>query len=464
MKKSKIEAYFAENWESMLADIRALVAIDSARAPAQPGMPYGPGCAAVLEAAAKIGERMGFRVRNFDNRVITLDIGENPVLGVLAHLDIVPAGEGWHYPPFGAVIENGRMYGRGTADDKAAAVAAMYAAKAAAELGELTQGCRLILGADEECGCSDLEYYMACEEMPPMVFSPDADFPVYNTEKGLFFPEFSAQWEENTQLPRLISFKSGAAASNVVPASARAQLEGMDPDLVSGIAEAYMQANNVQITVTEAEKALIVDCFGFSAHASRPWEGKNAVTALLGFLAQLPLQGCGAEKLRVLAELFPFGDDFGKALNIAEADDISGPLTVNLSILDADLHGFKAKFDSRCPVCTDLPGLVDKLEQCFAARGICLDTREFTPAHHTAAESAFVQTLLKAYETFTGEKGDCLAMGGCTYAHGISGAVSFGPAMPGVETNLHGIDEYVILEDLLCAAKIYTLAIMEICA
>ena len=136
MKKSKIEAYFAENWESMLADIHALVAIDSARAPAQPGMPYGPGCAAVLEAAAKIGERMGFRVRNFDNRVITLDIGApNPVLGVLAHLDIVPAGEGWHYPPFGAVIENGRMYGRGTADDKAAAVAAMYAAKLAGKAG-----------------------------------------------------------------------------------------------------------------------------------------------------------------------------------------------------------------------------------------------------------------------------------------------------------------------------------------
>ena len=65
---------------------------------------------------------------------------------------------------------------------------------------------------------------------------------------------------------------------------------------------------------------------------------------------------------------------------------------------------------------------------------------------------------------YTGKQGSCHSMGGCTYAHGIPGAVSFGPTFPGVETNLHGIDEYVVLDDLFLAAKIYTQVILDLCA
>ena len=35
-----------------------------------------------------------------------------------AHGDVVPPGEGWTYPPYGGVIENGHMYGRATAVSK----------------------------------------------------------------------------------------------------------------------------------------------------------------------------------------------------------------------------------------------------------------------------------------------------------------------------------------------------------
>ena len=75
------------------------------------------------------------------------------------------------------MVKDGRLYGRGSADDKGPAVAALYAMRAVKELGfSVTGNCRLILGADEECGSSDIRYYFEREPHAPMTFSPDADF------------------------------------------------------------------------------------------------------------------------------------------------------------------------------------------------------------------------------------------------------------------------------------------------
>ncbi len=467
MKKNEIEAFFEKNKEAFLEDLCALVRIDSSKSAEKPGMPYGEGCFQVLEAASTIGKRMGFRVRNFDNRVITLDAGPaTPKLGILAHLDVVPAGDGWTYPPFAAQIVDGRMYGRGTADDKGACIAAMYAMKAAEEITGmtgLTAGCRLIMGADEECGSSDLAYYKQQEAMPPCVFSPDADFPVYNTEKGHFTPVFTADWDFGGAGPRVLAFHSRAAAGNVVPAGADAKLCGLTLESVQAAAEAFTGHSGIPIQVQTDENALLVRAEGVPAHASRPWEGKNASTALLAFLAQLPLQGRAAELLRALSQLFPFGDDFGKALGIAEKDELSGPLTVNLGILDVDEKCLRGGFDARTPLCTDQPAMIRKVKESLGARGLRLVSQECTAAHHTPESTEFVQTLLRAYAGFTGEKAFCASMGGCTYAHGIPGAVSFGPTFPNVETNLHSVDENVVLEDLFLAAKIFAQVILDVC-
>ncbi|WP_237037218.1 ArgE/DapE family deacylase [Mediannikoviicoccus vaginalis] len=49
------------------------------------------------------------------------------VFAISGHLDVVAAGEGWTYPPFEGVVEDGKMYGRGTADMKAGVAAGIYA-------------------------------------------------------------------------------------------------------------------------------------------------------------------------------------------------------------------------------------------------------------------------------------------------------------------------------------------------
>ena len=162
MYREKIDGYIDAHVQDMVEDIFTLCRINSEKAPAQDGAPYGPGAAKALEAALHMAEGYGFAVRNYDNYVGTADLNDmEKQLDILAHLDVVPPGEGWQVTkPFEPVEKDGCLYGRGTADDKGPAVAALYAMRAVKELGiPLKKNVRLILGTDEECGSSDIEHY-----------------------------------------------------------------------------------------------------------------------------------------------------------------------------------------------------------------------------------------------------------------------------------------------------------------
>ena len=159
--------------EEFYQDLAALIAIDSAKGEALPGMPYGKGCALVLEKAEEILNKAGFSAVNHDNYVLTSDLNDQETeLGILAHLDIVPTGDGWSFPPLEMRQDAEKVYGRGTADDKGPALAAFYAMRAVRDLGiPLSRNCKLILGADEECGSSDIRHYFATNPVPPKTLS-----------------------------------------------------------------------------------------------------------------------------------------------------------------------------------------------------------------------------------------------------------------------------------------------------
>ena len=187
MYRKQIEEYIDSHCQDMVEDIFTLCRINSEKAEAEEGKPYGAGAAEVLAAALEMMEGYGFSVRNYDNYAGTADLNnKEKQLDILAHLDVVPAGEGWQVTaPYEPVLKDGCLYGRGTADDKGPAVAALYAMRAVKDLGiPLKKNVRLILGTDEECGSSDIRHYYSMEKEAPMTFSPDAEFPVINVEKG----------------------------------------------------------------------------------------------------------------------------------------------------------------------------------------------------------------------------------------------------------------------------------------
>jgi len=291
MYREQIEQYIDAHKEEMLADIIELCKIDSAKGPYEEGKPFGEGPFQALAKGLEIGEKHGFAITNYDNYVGTIDLNDKEKqLDILAHLDIVPGGEGWTVTtPFEPVIKDGKIYGRGTSDDKGPAMTALYAMKAIKELGiPVKKNVRLILGTDEECGSSDIRYYYKKEEEAPMSFSPDAEFPVINLEKGSIHGEFNAQFEKCEALPKMVAFKSGVK-SNVVPPKAYALFDGLDGSETEAFAKQFEAELGVTFDVTSENGFLKLEAVGESAHASTPEKGTNALTALLAMVEKLNL-------------------------------------------------------------------------------------------------------------------------------------------------------------------------------
>lgn len=189
---------------------------------------------------------------------------------------------------------------------------------------------------------------------------------------------------------------------------------------------------------------------GVSSHAALPAEGVNAQTALLAVLSELPLRESGSSAaIKALAKLFPHGDTAGEALGIAQADDASGPLTLNFGVLSLGPTGFSANFDCRAPECATEENMDKVALQALTDAGFSVSGFERRPSHHTPEDSAIVRTLLKIYEDYTGKPGSCSSMGGQTYVHDIDGGVAFGPAFPGVDNRLHGANEFISVSDLI---------------
>lgn len=470
MYEERINAYFDDPAvrEELTAAVCRLVSVRSVREEPRPGMPFGPGPAAALKEALTLCGELGFPTENVDSYVGTADLGEGPVgLHILGHLDVVHEGKGWTVTePYAPKEVDGVLYGRGVADDKGPVVAALFAMKAVKDLGlPLKQAVKLIMGTDEECGSSDIAHYYKDHPFAPHTFTPDANFPLINIEKGHYFPDFGSTWAASTALPRVAEIKAGLR-HNVVPPEAEALILGMEPAALEAPCAKAAAATGTKFEVTPAAGGCRVLCKGKNAHAAGPEAGNNAITALLELLCALPLAECGSTgAVGAMHALFPHGDTRGRALGIAQRDERSGELTLNLALMTLTETGFTAKFDVRFPLCANEENCKNACEASFARYGISVTGDSgMLAAHEVAGDSDFVRKLLRCYETYTGVKdAKPIAIGGGTYVHGIPGGVAFGCEMPGATPNMHGADEQIPVRDLVTSAKIFAQAIVEVC-
>lgn len=465
MYRKEIETYFKENKNRILRDIARLIAIKSVREDEKPNMPYGEGPYNALVEATAIAHELGFEVHNFDNHVITVEAGPQPAeLGILAHLDVVPEGDGWTFEPYRMLEKDGKIYGRGVIDDKGPAILALYAMAAAKAIAPtLKKGIRIILGTAEETGSEDLDYYFKQATPPPFSFSPDASYPVINIEKGFHSPIFSQNWEDDKTLPRVTHIQGGVT-KNIVTLKAYALTEGLDQAKVEAACRAHEEKAGVKFTVTTTDTGLRIDALGVSAHAAFPQEGKNAQTALLALLCELPLADSASSRaIRAMHELFPYGDNEGKAIGVAQKDDISGALTLVFSVLKLTETGFTGRYDSRVPLCGTWENMGSIAIDALKAKGFTVEHERMSAPHHTPAELPFVKTLLDVYEDYTGNKGECIAIGGGTYVHDIEGGVAFGCEMPGVDYRIHGADEFAVIDELMLSGTMFAQIILDMC-
>lgn len=467
MNQDAVKQFLEDHKDEMIEDIKALVRIDSARTEAKDGMPFGEGAAAALKEGSRILGKYGFEANNYENYAIDTRLnGKELQLDILAHLDVVPAGDGWSVTgPFEPVVKEGKLFGRGTADDKGPAIAALYAMRAIRELGiQLKKDVRLILGSDEECGSSDIEYYFEKQPHAPMAISPDADFPLIFLEKGSLHSTFEAKTGKEEGMPRILSIDSGVKV-NVVPARACAVLSGMDTQELEGYCRTIESELGVSVDLAARDDGAVdITVNGTAAHAAGPMDGNNALTALLTLLASLPLaDGRTAELVRRISSLFPHGDYYGAALGVNHEDEISGKLTLTLDLFHMDEEKLSGTFDCRACVSANDENTRQVIYRKFEEAGLTHDNRPMNPPHYVPKESELVKTLLESYTRITGKEEEPLAIGGGTYVHEIENGVACGCADPAVDNHMHGPDEFVVIDQLLISARIFADAIMELC-
>ena len=408
--------------------------------------PFGDGPHAGLMACLALGERLGFRTASVDDMAGYVEYGSGEeMVAVLGHLDVVPEGDGWNYPPYGAVIDNGRLYGRGAVDDKGPTVAALYALRAIADSGvALSRRIRVIFGLNEEKGSLCIKHYVnKGEELPVMGFTPDGEYPIINGEKGIVTATFVRRLSADGA-KRIAAFSAGIAA-NVVPEFATAELtfapEGKLPEKVSA-------------TGTRVEAR------GVNAHGSTPELGENAIGRLLLALDGLGLSGDHGEAVHFLAEHIGM-ETRGKSLGIALSDDISGDLTLNFGVAKLEGDTLSVTINIRYPVTRKLEEFYPALVAKMAEGGFTETSLAHKQALYMPPESELIRCLSKVYEEQTGEPAQLISMGGGTYAKAMPNTVAFGPIFPGDEAVEHKPNEYIELSKLMKNAKIIAAAMYE---
>ena len=436
----------------LLETLQRWIRIPSLKAAAQEGAPFGAELRCALEVALADAAALGFATRNIDAYAGDVRMGPLGVepLGILAHLDVVPVGDGWTVQPFEAVVEGDRILGRGTSDDKGPAVAALFAMHAVRQAGiPLKREVRLILGCDEESGWEDMAYYQAHCDMPKTGFSPDASYPVINTEKGGLAMELRAPAATDGLKVRRIAV---GERRNVVPGLATALIEG-DADLCERI-NSLAREMTLDVEATPAEGGLLLTATGINGHAAYPECARNAIGELLLMLRALGVTG----PLKTLADAIGLEYN-GLSLGISCSDKTSGPLTCNLGILRYDETGLYAVLDIRYPLLASGERIAKTVTGALAP-DIEATVLSLKGPHHVAPNSPLVTTLLNAYHEETGRPRECIATGGGTYARCLEEGVAFGASFPEDEDVAHQANEYMLLDGLWQNVRIIARAIV----
>lgn len=454
-----LNQYVDQYFDRMVEDLRQLIQIDSTldESTATQEAPFGQGVKHALGLAQKQAQDLGFATKDVDGYAVYAQLGDaGEQVGILAHMDVVPAAGEWKYPPYAAQIADGKMYGRGTMDDKGPMISCLYAMKAILESKlPYRNHVRLIMGGDEETGMRCLKHYLKKEPAPAYGFSPDANFPIIYAEKGIIQGKIQIPLEGNHCLTM-----EGGSRCNIVPDLAKATVYGKTKEELEK-AIAQMEEGS-RFTLTQEGEGVTICSTGLAAHAMEPHKGYNAIQHLLRLLDRVGLEHAGvAQMVHTMAESLAMETD-GATVGIACSDDVAGPLTLNLAIVDIKEDSAVFSFDIRYPVLHKGEDILEKVEA-FAKKlqGTFVLGENKKPLY-VEQDRPFIRNLQQSYEEFTGEKAELLAIGGGTYCRCVPNTVSFGAVFPGQPELAHQANEYVDLEQLRKMTKLYAQAIYNL--
>jgi succinyl-diaminopimelate desuccinylase len=450
--------------EGIIRSSQELVKIKSIEEESKEGMPYGEGVAKALAKALEISEELGFKTVNMDGYVGYAEYGDGEdYVAVLGHLDVVPEGNGWIYPPYGAEIHGGKMYGRGTMDDKAPLVAALYGLKAIKDLNlPLSKKVRILFGTNEETGSKEMPYYMKKEKAPVSGFTPDGQYPIIYAEKGItIFDAFKTLDAKGTG-DVVIKSMAGGQRANMVPDYCEALVSAKNPEALVKAAAEFKNKTAHDVKAEVKDGMVVIKSTGIGAHGSLPHLGKNAIMQMFKFLGELPMGKCDiADYINFFNKYVGLETD-GKSIGIGLEDKESGKLSFNVGTISMDAEKVSMALNLRYPVTLKYEDMLNPFNEKIKTAGIRVENMMHQKPLFFPADHPLIKSLQKVYTEQTGKEAELLAIGGGTYAKEMPNIVAFGPIFPGKPDLDHQANEYIEIDDLMLNAKIYSHAIYEL--
>lgn len=453
--------------DDIIKHTQELIKIKSIEGNRAPGKPFGEEVNRALEYMLKLSKEMGFDTLNLDGYAGHAEIGEGEkTLGILVHLDVVPEGDGWNYPPFGGEVHNGKIFGRGASDDKGPAIAALFAMKAVEESNlPLKKKVRIIFGTNEETNWNCMKHYFSRIKAPDMAFTPDSDFPVIFAEKGILVLSLTKKLENKCKGNIEVIDISGGNRPNMVPDSCKAVLKMAD-DYVDAFIEKYEEYKlntNAKLSIDINTNNITIYSKGISAHGSNPQSGSNAISQLMSFLTSVIDGDCDLCSFIKTYDRKLGKEVNGESLGCGFEDDVTGKLTLNVGMIQINPNEARVTLDIRYPVKITSEEVCKGIEDSLRGTGIDIVEVDHMKPLYVPKDHPLVETLMKVYKDETGDTtSQPITTGGGTYARSMKNAVAFGPAFPGQIDVAHQNDEYISIEHLIKITRIYAKAIYEL--
>lgn len=440
--------FVEKNYENMLQDLKDLVKHNSVYA--EDEKPFGKENRAVLEEAIRIMKDKGFETGNVDYYACYGEIGQGEqTIGIVAHLDIVPAGEGWDSDPFEVVQKGDRLYGRGVSDDKGAAVASMYAMKYLLDNGyPFKKKVRLILGCNEETGSKCMQHYVEKCGHVDLGFTPDGSFPGIYAEKGMISGLLKGR---NT---KIIDIKGGEAR-NIVCKKVECTVPNgsFDEDRF----KKFLMDNRITFEIEKDENTKLT-VHGVAAHGASPDLGVNAINYLFEALYEADFNDSYVNFFHKYIGLCLHGEKMDFESIKDEATDTS----TNIGIVYKEGNEINATVDMRFAIEASVAkakALLDVVKD---------DENEFVflggiEPLFFKQDSPMIQAMIKAYQDVTGDtESKMKAIGGGTYAKSIHNIIAFGCGFEKDKDNIHNANESMAIDNFKKQVLIYIEAIKNL--
>ncbi len=458
---AKIDKLIEEDRAELAKDTIKLVNIKSVRSEAKPGAPFGEGPRAVLDEVLKMGKERGFETRDYGVGVVSLALKKGDIdLGVWAHGDVVPEGEGWIYEPYNAIEYKGCIIGRGATDNKGQLVCIMHLLSIFKKLGiKLKYNTALYVGSNEESGMQDIvgmagnddaKGFINVYTPPKISLVPDGGFPVGYAGKG--------RLTIGVKTKEPLSGITLEGGHSKAPGKAEAVLDIADCPEIPGC------------TVEKADGKVKITAETAPRHSAHPDPNGNMITILTKALIDGGL--CNKEDAKKLDFIRRLSLDVtGSIFGIDKPNEIMGNNTVAaIEIKTRDAGKPELTLNIRYTNDFTADELIERIGKACAENGFEVGGINRGVSPYVLDKNWEVIRKLNAVSNeVTGDDKAPFSVGGGTYAHRLPNALVYGmngclppEDFPKGHGSAHGRDEVVSLDRLQRAMRIYARAMLTL--